>query len=94
MDLDSLMNVVKTKLGSIIQRPKMADKLLMKPPFRFLHDTISSVISTTGFADGLYTEDEMDSSKIQDKQQKISYLEKIINLVGICQVDIFASSFY
>eukprot|EP01041_Mallomonas_annulata_P008743 gene8743-18074_t len=85
MDLDSLMTVVKDKVGSIIQKPKMTDKLLQKPPFRFLHDTITAMMQQTGFANDLYTPDELDSGKVNEKQQKIDYLEKIINVVGICQ---------
>eukprot|EP00602_Paraphysomonas_sp_CaronLab_P009121 CAMPEP_0185026164 /NCGR_PEP_ID=MMETSP1103-20130426/10127_1 /TAXON_ID=36769 /ORGANISM="Paraphysomonas bandaiensis, Strain Caron Lab Isolate" /LENGTH=674 /DNA_ID=CAMNT_0027559655 /DNA_START=162 /DNA_END=2186 /DNA_ORIENTATION=+ len=63
----------------------MSEKLLMKPPFRFLHDTITAIINTTGFAEGLYSPEEMDSSNISDKNSKIAYLEKIFAVVGICQ---------
>lgn len=58
----------------------------MKPPFRFLHDTITAVIQTTGFAEGLYTAEEMDSSTINEKAAKIDYLDKIFGVVGICNV--------
>ena len=85
-DLESLIEQTKTLMGELITKPKMADKLLSKPPFRFLHDTISSVASTTGFGEGLYSGGELDSAAITDKNAKIDYLEKIFNLVGICQV--------
>lgn len=72
--------------GGLISKPKMTDKLLQKPPFRFLHDTISAVTTTTGYGDSLYGDGELDSAAITDKQAKINYLEKMFNLVGICKV--------
>jgi TRAF3-interacting protein 1 len=59
---------------------------LSKPPFRFLHDTISAIVSTTGFGEGLYNDQERDSSTIIEKAAKLAYLDKIFNFVGICQV--------
>ena len=85
-DLDSLINAVKDRMGELIQKPKMTDKLLQKPPFRFLHDTITAVSTTTGFGEGLYQAEELDSAAITDKQAKLNYLDKIFRLIGICQV--------
>ena len=85
-DLNSLVAATISKVGELIQKPKMSDKLLVKPPFRFLHDTLCALISTTGFAQGLYDADELDSAKVSEKQQKISFLDKMINIVGICKV--------
>lgn len=70
-------------LGSLIQRPKLTEKLLSKPPFRFLHDVIMEVIRATGFATGLYTPEECDSANVNEKEQKILFLEKIIKVVGL-----------
>lgn len=90
MDPDAFAELkanVAIKVGEIISKPKMSDKLLSKPPFRFLHDTISAIINTTGFAEGLYTEVELSSEAIKDdKHAKIGYLEKMFNMVGICKV--------
>eukprot|EP01038_Epipyxis_sp_PR26KG_P008130 gene8130-11008_t len=84
-NLESLMNEVKSKIGELIQKPKMSDKLLSKPPFRFLHDTITAISSATGFGEGLYNEVELDSAAMTDKQAKLAYLDKIFNLIGICK---------
>lgn len=37
MDLDSLIEKVRDKVGAVITKPKMADKLLSKPPFRYIN---------------------------------------------------------
>mmetsp|Transcript_13966 Transcript_13966/g.14568 ORF Transcript_13966/g.14568 Transcript_13966/m.14568 type:complete len:743 (+) Transcript_13966:432-2660(+) len=82
--MEELIPIVKDKINSLIKKPNMSEKLLSKPPFRFLHDTISAIITTTGFADGLYTPEEMDSANINEKGAKIAYLEKIFGVVSIC----------
>ena len=84
-DLESLVQQSKDAISALIAKPKMVEKLLSKPPFRFLHDIISAITSTTGFAEGLYTEAELDSAGITDKQAKIDYLEKIFTFIGICK---------
>lgn len=70
-------------LGDLITKPKLTEKLLSKPPFRFLHDVIMEVIRSTGFASGLYTDLECDSANVTDKNQKMTFLEKIIKVVGV-----------
>lgn len=70
-------------LGELITRPKLTEKLLQKPPFRFLHDIVMEVIKATGFGRGLYSDFECDSANVADKNQKMNFLEKIIKLVGV-----------
>ncbi|GMI46905.1 hypothetical protein TrCOL_g2573 [Triparma columacea] len=69
-------------MEKIVKKPKCSDKLLGKPPFRFLHDLVSAVITNTGFGEGLYTEELMDSKNVKEKAAKIQYLETIIQAVG------------
>ena len=73
----------QASLGSLIKRPKLTPPLLQKPPFRFLHDIVSEVMRTYGYADGLYNEDELNSGKIKDKDSKLNYLSKIITCVEL-----------
>ena len=45
---DKIVKKTQDSLGKIIKKPPMTEKLLNKPPFRFLHDVITSV-SLYGF---------------------------------------------
>ena len=57
-------------------------KLLCKPPYRFVHDVVSAIQKETGFGAGLFDETESDS-KCKDPKVKSSFLQKVIDLVGI-----------
>ncbi|XP_030876607.1 TRAF3-interacting protein 1 isoform X2 [Leptonychotes weddellii] len=52
-------------LGKVIRRPPLTEKLLSKPPFRYLHDIITEVIRMTGFMKGLYTDAELKSDNVK-----------------------------
>lgn len=71
----------KTTLGAIITKPPLTDKLLQRPPFKYLHDIITEVMKTTGYFKGLFTADELDHSKITNKEQKVAFLQKVIDVV-------------
>ncbi|XP_059871809.1 TRAF3-interacting protein 1 isoform X3 [Delphinus delphis] len=70
-------------LGKVIRRPPLTEKLLNKPPFRYLHDIITEVIRMTGFMKGLYTDAEMKPDNVKDKDAKISFLQKAIDVVAM-----------
>lgn len=43
-DLDpEVIKATQASLGKYVKRPPLSEKLLKKPPFRFLHDIIISV---------------------------------------------------
>lgn len=91
VDVDQLREIIRTYPGdisatkkimeSIVIHPKVSEKLLDRPPFRFLHDFIIAVTKATGYGKGLFTEQELDSGKASSKEEKIEFLEKVICFV-------------
>uniref|UniRef100_A0A3Q0R728 TRAF3-interacting protein 1 n=1 Tax=Amphilophus citrinellus TaxID=61819 RepID=A0A3Q0R728_AMPCI len=77
----AVMKKTQDTLGKVIKKPPLTEKLLIKPPFRYLHDIFSEVIRTTGFMKGLYEENEMKSDSVKDKDSKIAFLQKAIDVV-------------
>ena len=67
--------------SSLFTKPKMSDKLLQKPPFRYIFDIINETANQTGFSKGLYSSEELDVNYYQNKENKIIYLKKAIDLV-------------
>ena len=74
-------------LGKIIKKPPLTDKLLGKPPFRFLHDIITEVIRTSGFLKGLFPPEQMESKNVTSRDDKISFLQKVISCVSLVTGD-------
>ena len=74
-------SVKKTQesLGKYVKKPPLTDKLLNKPPFRFLHDVISAVIRETGFFHGLYNEVENKSENVKG----LSLINQFFNLFDL-----------
>ena len=74
--------------GGLIDKPRMTEKLLLKPPFKYIFDIIMETIKKTGcgngtFIDylGLFTGPEMNADFYSDRDKKIAYLQKVIKLV-------------
>ena len=56
----------------------MTQKLLSKPPFRYLHDIFTATCGATGFGNGLYSGVELNAKTITEKDAKINFLVKLI----------------
>jgi TRAF3-interacting protein 1 len=61
----------------------MTEKLLSRPPFRYIHDIITATIEATGWGHGIFVGEEQVSKSIAEKEQKIFVLQKVIDLVQL-----------
>ncbi|CAD8185270.1 unnamed protein product [Paramecium octaurelia] len=69
--------------SALFEKPKMTQKLLEKPPFKYIFDIIMETTKLTGFINGLYTDDELDVTYYDNKQKKLMFLQKIIELTSM-----------
>lgn len=58
----------------------MTEKLLCKPPFRYLHDIFTATLKQTNFGAGLFQGEELNSKSFEDKESKLAFLVKLISL--------------
>lgn len=67
---------------SMIQQPQLTPKLLSKPPFRFLHDIVTSFIRTHKFPEGYFDEHELNAGNLTEIAPKLEFLEKLLDLLS------------
>ena len=70
--------------SSLISKPKMTEKLLKKPPPKYIYDIILNTMAKTGFPKGLYTSEEEDHKYFEsDAHHKLDILQKAIDITKI-----------
>jgi len=94
IDMGPVIEKTQQTLGSLITKPKLGEKYLKKPPFRFLFDAVLETIKATGFGAGLYDDWGVDIKSMEQtrggkeltmmerKDAKVYFLEKIICCVN------------
>jgi TRAF3-interacting protein 1 len=71
--------------------PALTEKLLKRPPFRFIFDLITAINQRFNAYGHLFSPEEQDSAAIDTKEKKIAYLQKIIDFIQLLlgrQVDV------
>ena len=70
--------------SSLIDKPKMKENLLKKPPPKYIYDIILNTMKKTGFPKGLYTSEEEDHKYFEaDARHKMEILQKAIDITKI-----------
>eukprot|EP00913_Durusdinium_trenchii_P029874 g27993.t1 len=73
---DEYVTATQETIGTLITKPKMTEKYLKKPPFRFLHDIVMEVTKKTTFGQGLFSPEECDAANLSDTRRKKREEEK------------------
>jgi len=81
--LEDIIAETRASITALISKPKCTDKLLARPPFRFLFDIIVAVNAATGFGldDVLAANDHDFSNAIVDKASKLAFLAKVVKCI-------------
>ncbi|KAH8408012.1 hypothetical protein KR222_010722 [Zaprionus bogoriensis] len=83
-ELDAaVLKATQESLGKFVKKPPLTEKLLKKPPFRYLMDVFNSFIKQTGCFEGLYTPQEQLFENIGVRHDKIRFLQKMIDVTKL-----------
>ena len=77
---DSVVKKTQSLLGPLLPNgPPLSDKLLSKPPLRFLHDIFIAIMKEHGLFQGLFDSDEVNwnDAVANDKDAKAFFIAKV-----------------
>ncbi len=84
MEDSSYWKTTSDLFSKLIEKPKMSEKLLTKPPPKFIYDIIISTMKATKFPNGLYSETELDPKYWEsDKNNRKEFLKKSLDILKI-----------
>jgi len=69
---------------ALVNKPPLKDKLVQRPPFRFLCDIFFAIEEKTGWPAGLFTEQDRDKDNKLDQKGRLLFLQKVIETVQAC----------
>jgi TRAF3-interacting protein 1 len=76
--------VTSDLFSKLIEKPKMSEKHLSRPPPKYIYDIIVNVMKVTNFPNGLYTDKELDPKFFDsDKEHRMDFLQKAVDITKI-----------
>jgi len=70
--------------SKLIEKPKMTEKFLKKPPPRYVFDMIVNTMKATGFPKGLFSDEEINVKHFEsDKNNRLDFFQKTIDITKI-----------
>jgi TRAF3-interacting protein 1 len=76
--------------GKLFDKPRMTERLLVKPPPKYIYEMIISTLAKTGFPKDLFSEDELNPTFFDaDVKNKLEIFQKTIDITKIVNSDNF-----
>ena len=79
---EDFWSATQQQLQPLIEHPTLTDKLLKKPPFRFIHDIVFNLQKQHHCFGEAFTAADLDHTTIDGKEAKLAFLEKLISIVS------------
>ncbi|CAK9295900.1 unnamed protein product [Gordionus sp. m RMFG-2023] len=79
---DSVIQNTQNILGKWIDNPMLTNKLLMRPPFKFIQDIVKEINMRYKVFDNIYTAKDYDSKTNKSKAEKLEFLNKLIDFAN------------
>eukprot|EP00921_Rhytidocystis_pertsovi_P007932 GHVQ01013118.1.p1 GENE.GHVQ01013118.1~~GHVQ01013118.1.p1 ORF type:complete len:515 (+),score=83.23 GHVQ01013118.1:153-1697(+) len=81
-DVEPWILQTQQTLGNFITKPKLIDKYLRKPPFRFLHDIVTETFNVAGVDPArVFPKEHLNPASVSDKGRKVAFLEILLTFV-------------
>jgi Microtubule-binding protein MIP-T3 CH-like domain/Microtubule-binding protein MIP-T3 C-terminal region len=83
-EIEPWVAATQASLGQLVQKPKLIEKYLRKPPFKFLHDCINEGFRLVEFPVNSLLEEQLinPESAGSSKEAKIEFLTRTLNFIG------------
>lgn len=71
------------ELQPFFQTPELSEKLLRRPPFRFIHDIVCQLQIHYQCFGMTFSQEDYDANLIDTKEKKVDFLQKLINQMSV-----------
>ena len=62
----------RQQFAGLFTKPALTDKVLQRPPFKFIHDIVTATAKNSDFAQGLFADELSDAANIKGSPERYS----------------------
>lgn len=65
----------------LISYPKLEDKYLKRPPFKYIFSIFTECMKVSGIGQGNFSDDDLNKDKYDGNERKMEFLNKVFKIV-------------